>query len=190
MQVKDFDYMLPEELIAQDPIEDRSASRLMILNPENGEVEHKVFSDIIDELEAGDCLVINDTKVIPARLIGSKEGTDARIELLLDANHRIGHSFFLGARNANDIANIIRERIIPLLEEYFFDDTQKIQLLFNDLDENGDLRSTAIYQHKNLNVDAFFSYVGEYLVEDRKCFDVAKTISVDSLKQIYSGITL
>lgn len=115
---------------------------------------------------------------------------NARIELLLDANHRIGHSFFLGARNANDIANIIRERIIPLLEEYFFDDTQKIQLLFNDLDENGDLRSTAIYQHKNLNVDAFFSYVGEYLVEDRKCFDVAKTISVDSLKQIYSGITL
>ncbi len=83
MQVKDFDYILPEELIAQDPIEDRSASRLMVLDPENGAVEHRIFSDIIEELEAGDCLVINDTKVLPARLYGAKEGTNARIEVLL-----------------------------------------------------------------------------------------------------------
>lgn len=115
---------------------------------------------------------------------------NARIELLLDANHRIGHSFFLNVRSAADIANVIREKIIPLLEEYFFDDVQKIQLVFNDLDDNGDLKDTAIYRHEELNVDTFFPYIGEYLVEDRKRFSVAQTISIDSLKQIYSGVKL
>ena len=83
MDVKDFDYELPEELIAQDPLEDRSSSRLMVLDRETGEFEHKVFKDIIDYLNPGDCLVLNNTKVIPARLFGAKEGTNARIELLL-----------------------------------------------------------------------------------------------------------
>ena len=83
MDVKDFYYDLPQELIAQDPLEDRSSSKLLVLDKETGEVEHHVFRDILSYLKPGDCLVINDTKVIPARLIGSKEGTDARIELLL-----------------------------------------------------------------------------------------------------------
>lgn len=83
MNVKDFYYDLPEELIAQDPLEDRSSSKLLVLDKETGEVEHRVFRDILSYLKKGDCLVINDTKVIPARLIGSREGTDARIELLL-----------------------------------------------------------------------------------------------------------
>lgn len=83
MDVKDFYYDLPQELIAQDPLEDRSSSKLLVLDKETGEVEHKIFRDILSYLKPGDCLVINDTKVIPARLIGSKEGTDARIELLL-----------------------------------------------------------------------------------------------------------
>ncbi len=83
MQRQDFYYELPEELIAQDPLEDRSSSRLLVLNKETGEVSHRVFTDIKDYLKAGDCLVINDTKVIPARLIGSKVGTDAKIEVLL-----------------------------------------------------------------------------------------------------------
>ena len=83
MDVKDFDYELPEELIAQDPLEDRSSSRLMVLDRETGEFEHKEFKDIIDYLNPGDCLVLNNTKVIPARLYGAKEGTNARIELLL-----------------------------------------------------------------------------------------------------------
>ena len=83
MDVKDFDYELPEELIAQDPLEDRSSSRLMVLDRETGEFEHKVFKDIIVYLNPGDCLVLNNTKVIPARLFGAKEGTNARIELLL-----------------------------------------------------------------------------------------------------------
>ena len=83
MKTSDFYYDLPEELIAQDPLEDRSSSRLMILDKETGKTEHHVFREIIDELNPGDCLVINDTKVIPARLIGTKEDTGAKIEVLL-----------------------------------------------------------------------------------------------------------
>lgn len=83
MDVKDFYYDLPEELIAQDPLEDRSGSRLMVLDKNTGEVEHKVFRDILSYLKPGDCLVINNTRVIPARLYGVKEGTEAKIEILL-----------------------------------------------------------------------------------------------------------
>ncbi|MBO8463725.1 MAG: tRNA preQ1(34) S-adenosylmethionine ribosyltransferase-isomerase QueA [Firmicutes bacterium] len=83
MKTQDFYYHLPEELIAQDPLEDRSSSRLMVLNKETGKIEHHIFKEIIEYLKEGDCLVINDTKVIPARLIGEKEGTGAKIELLL-----------------------------------------------------------------------------------------------------------
>ena len=83
MRKEDFYFDLPEELIAQDPLEDRSSSRLLVLDKETGKVEHHVFREIIDYLQEGDCLVINDTKVIPARLIGCKIGTDAKIEVLL-----------------------------------------------------------------------------------------------------------
>ena len=83
MDVKDFDYELPEELIAQDPLEDRSASRLMVLDRETGEIQHRIFKDITEYLRPGDCLVINDTKVIPARLFGVKKDTGAKIEILL-----------------------------------------------------------------------------------------------------------
>ena len=79
----DFYFDLPEELIAQDPLEDRSSSRLLVLDKTSGEVEHHVFRDILDYLQAGDCLVINNTKVIPARLMGEREGTGASIEVLL-----------------------------------------------------------------------------------------------------------
>lgn len=83
MRTSDFFYDLPEELIAQDPLEDRSSSRLMVLHRKSGRIEHKVFSDIVDYLRPGDCLVRNNTKVIPARLYGIKEETGATIELLL-----------------------------------------------------------------------------------------------------------
>nr|WP_294468002.1 tRNA preQ1(34) S-adenosylmethionine ribosyltransferase-isomerase QueA [uncultured Sellimonas sp.] len=83
MKKEDFYFELPQELIAQDPLEDRSGSRLLVLDKESGEIEHRTFRDIKEYLEPGDCLVINDTKVIPARLIGSKVGTNARIEILL-----------------------------------------------------------------------------------------------------------
>lgn len=83
MKRQDFYYELPEELIAQDPLEDRSSSRLLVLDRKSGAVSHHVFREVTDYLREGDCLVINDTKVIPARLIGSKIGTDAKIEVLL-----------------------------------------------------------------------------------------------------------
>lgn len=83
MDINDFDYDLPEELIAQDPIEDRSSSRLLLLDKKTGKTQDKIFRDIIDELNPGDCLVINNTKVIPARLMGVKEDTGAHIEVLL-----------------------------------------------------------------------------------------------------------
>ncbi len=83
MKTSDFYFELPQELIAQDPLEDRSSSRLMVLDRKTGSIEHHIFKDIIQYLNPGDCLVVNDTKVIPARLIGNKIGTDAKIEVLL-----------------------------------------------------------------------------------------------------------
>ncbi|MGP1612800.1 MAG: tRNA preQ1(34) S-adenosylmethionine ribosyltransferase-isomerase QueA, partial [Catonella sp.] len=83
MKTSDFFYELPEELIAQDPLEDRTASRLLVLDRNSGEIKHRVFSDVIDYLNEGDCLVINNTRVIPARLIGVKEDTGAKVEVLL-----------------------------------------------------------------------------------------------------------
>ena len=83
MRTDDFDYELPQELIAQTPLEKRDESRLLVLDKETGEIEHKMFYDITQYLNPGDALVINDTKVIPARIIGEKEDTKAVIELLL-----------------------------------------------------------------------------------------------------------
>ena len=86
MKVEDFNYELPEELIAQTPLEERDASRLLVLDKTSGKTEHKIFRDIIDYLNPGDTLVLNDTKVLPARLIGEKEDTKAVIEVLLLKN--------------------------------------------------------------------------------------------------------
>ncbi|MFJ7646221.1 tRNA preQ1(34) S-adenosylmethionine ribosyltransferase-isomerase QueA [Lysinibacillus sp. NPDC097279] len=83
MRVEDFDFELPEELIAQTPLVDRTASRLMVVTPGSEKVEHQHFAHILEELHAGDCLVLNDTRVLPARLMGVKEETGAHIEVLL-----------------------------------------------------------------------------------------------------------
>ncbi len=83
MKKSDFYFELPEELIAQDPLEDRASSRLLVLNKENGRTEHHIFREIINYLNPGDCLVLNNTKVIPARLMGVKQDTGAAIEVLL-----------------------------------------------------------------------------------------------------------
>lgn len=83
LKVDLFDFHLPEELIAQTPLEQRDASRLMVLNKETGNVKHHMFHDLLDYVQAGDCLVLNDTRVLPARLFGTKEDTGANIEVLL-----------------------------------------------------------------------------------------------------------
>ena len=100
MKTADFYYDLPEELIAQDPLAERSSSRLMVLDRESGEIQHKIFKEIIDELNPEDCLVINDTKVIPARLHGAKEDTGAHIEvLLLKRKNDLGNSGAAGEKS-------------------------------------------------------------------------------------------
>lgn len=83
MRTSDFDYELPEELIAQEPLADRDGCRLMVLSRFTGEISHKIFHDITGYLNEGDCLVINNTKVIPARLIGEKVPTGGKVEILL-----------------------------------------------------------------------------------------------------------
>lgn len=83
MKLEEFDYDLPEELIAQEPLTDRASARLMLLSKETGEIRHRIFSDVTEYLNPGDCLVLNDTRVIPARLIGTKEKTGGAIEMLL-----------------------------------------------------------------------------------------------------------
>ena len=92
MKTEDFDYYLPEELIAQTPIKERTSSKMLVLNKDSNDIEHKHFYNIIDYLEKGDTLVLNDTKVLPARLIGNKEETNAVIEILLLKN--IEHDFW------------------------------------------------------------------------------------------------
>ena len=83
MKKSDFYFELPQELIAQTPLKDRSSSRLLVLDKKSGEVEHRIFRDIVDMLDPGDCLVLNETRVLPARLIGSREDTGTRVEILL-----------------------------------------------------------------------------------------------------------
>ena len=97
MKTSDFYYDLPQELIAQDPLSDRSSSRLMVVSKNSMEVEDKHFTDILDYLKAGDCLVLNDTKVIPARLIGTREGTGAAVEV-----------FLLKRKSANEWETLVR----------------------------------------------------------------------------------
>lgn len=87
LKKSDFYFDLPQELIAQDPLEDRSSSRLLMLNKNTGKVSHHIFRDILDYLKEGDCLVLNNTKVIPARLLGEREGTGAHVEVLLLKRH-------------------------------------------------------------------------------------------------------
>ena len=86
MNKSDFYYDLPEELIAQHPAEPRDSSRLMTVDRHSGEIEHKHFYDILDELKAGDCLILNNTRVLPARLFGIKKDTGAKVEFLLLTN--------------------------------------------------------------------------------------------------------
>ena len=110
---------------------------------------------------------------------------NARIEILLDSQHLLGHALFIRCKTAEDLADIIKNSVVPLLEEYFFDDVQKIQFIFNDLDENGELRATAIYRHKDLAADDYFLYTGDYMIDDKKHYFVSDNITKESLEQVY-----
>lgn len=110
---------------------------------------------------------------------------NSRIELLLDRNYMLGQALFMSIRTGSDIVSVIRDKVIPLLEEYFFNDLQKIQLVFNDLDDTGELRSNPIYLHNTLSVDDFFEYIGDYMLDDKKHYYVNPEINIESIKHIY-----
>lgn len=112
---------------------------------------------------------------------------NSRIEILLDRNHMLGQALFLSVRKGSDIVNIIRDKVVPLLEEYFFSDLQKIQLVFNDLDESGELRDNPVFMHRILSVDGYFDYIGDYLLDDKKHYFVNNQLSLESIKHIYAG---
>lgn len=112
---------------------------------------------------------------------------NSRIELLLDRNHMLGQALFMSVRTGDDVVTVMRDRVVPLLEEYFFNDLQKVQMVFNDLDETGELRANPIYMHSTLSVDGFFDYVGDYLIDDKKHYSVNPEMDEDSIKHIYGG---
>lgn len=112
---------------------------------------------------------------------------NARLELLLDENHIVGHSYFIKVKNISEIIIIIKNKIIPLLEEFFFDDLQKIQLVFNDLDANGELRDSAIYMHDYIDANKVLYFIGDYNIESKKVYKLNPNISVESIKKIYNN---
>ncbi len=139
MLLKDFYYDLPKELIAQDPLDDRSSSRLLVVDKNTGEFRHETFSNIIDYLNPGDCLVLNDTKVIPARLFGIREDTGASVEILLlkrkndstweclvkpGKKARVGHTFDFGGLMKGEIIDIVEEgnRLIRFTYDGIFEE--------------------------------------------------------------------
>lgn len=158
MKVTDFDYNLPEELIAQVPIKNRDESRLMVLDKENGSIEHKQFKDIIEYLNPGDCLVRNNTKVIPARLYGKKE-TGANVEFVLlknfegdiwEAMVRPGNKLHEGAKVIFG-DGLLRAEILSTLE----DGTRKVKFyydgIFNEILDKIGLMPLPPYIHESLS---------------------------------------
>lgn len=157
MELSDFNYYLPEELIAQTPIEKRDESRLMVLDKNTGEIEHKIFRDIIDYLQPGDCLVRNNTKVIPARLYGKKE-TGANVEFVLlknlegdiwEAMVRPGNKLHSGAKVIFG-DGLLRVEILETLQ----DGTRKVKFeydgIFNEILDKIGLMPLPPYIHESL----------------------------------------
>lgn len=111
---------------------------------------------------------------------------NSRIELLLDRNHMLGQALFMSVRNGADLINVMRDRIVPLLEEYFFSDLQKVQLVLGDLDEAGDLKENPIYIHNILSVTEYLEYTGDYILDDKKHYFVNPNMNLGSIRHVYS----
>ena len=112
---------------------------------------------------------------------------NSRIELLLDRNHMLGQALFMSVRSGADVVAVMRDKVVPLLEEYFFSDLQKVQLIFNDLDESGELRDNPIYMHSTISVDNYFDYIGDYLLDDKKHYSPNPKMDEESVKHVYGG---
>lgn len=108
-----------------------------------------------------------------------------RIEILIDRNHLLGHALFLKVRTGDDIITVIQHKVIPLLEEYFFHDLQKIQLVFNDLTEDGLLRDDAVYCSETIAVDRYFDYSGDYVLEDKNHYFINPDLQARDLIHVY-----
>ena len=113
-----------------------------------------------------------------------------RIELLLGEDHVIGHAYFMKVNNANDIISVVTKKIIPLLEEYFFDDLQKVQMVLNDIDDTGVMDADAIYIHEEIEPDKFLRFVGDYAIEPKKIYHTNNVVSKKAITKIYDGVTL
>ena len=142
LKKSDFYFDLPQELIAQDPLEDRSSSRLLVLDKNTGEISHHIFRDIIDYLHPGDCLVLNNTKVIPARLLGEREGTGGHVEVLLlkrkeadvwETLVKPGKKCKPGQRlSFGD--GLLKAEVLPRNEDHLYDVRQKVGMVFQNPD--------------------------------------------------------
>ena len=119
-------------------------------------------------------------------LIMFLENINKRIEVLLDSTFAIGHAYFTHVKSFSDLKNVLVNQLIPLLEEYFFDDYKKIQIVFNDLDENGEAKNNAIYHHYDIDINNLFDYVGEYVHEAKSSYLAGTNIDKSSLIKVYS----
>ena len=157
MKVTDFDYELPEELIAQTPIEKRDTSRLMVLDREKQTIDHKIFTDVIDYLNEGDCLVINETKVIPARLYGKKT-TGANVEFLL-LKQIEGNTWECIVRPGNKLKpgteiifgdGLLKAEVLEILEQGTRKVKFKYEGIFNEILDRIGLMPLPPYIHEEL----------------------------------------
>ncbi|MFB7120453.1 McrB family protein [Bacillus tropicus] len=118
-------------------------------------------------------------------LIRMLDTINKRIELLLDANFVIGHAFFINVNNFDEIKHVLVQKVIPLLQEYFFGEDEKVQMILGDLDASGELMENAIYKHEILDAENLIAYLSEFNIEDKKRFSISDTITVDSIVKIY-----
>lgn len=131
---------------------------------------------------------LNPNNIDGIDIIKLLEKLNARIEVLLDANFVIGHAYFSKVNTYEDLKEVIINQIVPLLEEYFYDDLEKVQLVFNDLNQDGELKENAIYKHKELAVEELFDYLGDYdEYESKKSYFVNRVIDKSSLIKIYTN---
>lgn len=129
---------------------------------------------------------IDSTNINGIDLSQMLEKINKRIQVLLDGNFVIGHAYFLNVTTFEELKDVIVKKVIPLLEEYFFDDLEKIQMVLADLDEDGVLKANAIYKHEILDVEDLFEFQGNLNLENKKIFSVSDSIDVDSIRKIYS----
>ena len=113
-----------------------------------------------------------------------------RIELLLGTDYIIGHAYFMKVETGDEIIAVVLKKILPLLEEYFFDDLQKVQMVFNDIDENGALHKDAIYRHTELEPDKLLTFVGDYTIESKKVYSISENVSIRGIIKVYEGVSI